>query len=94
MGLSLAGIVFLLLGATCAIISGLLSYQEIGEVNRKLPEAEQIPYLLMYPGKMRRIKTEYQRLYPNGRVNLWRSVFQVAMFVFLALTAIAGGFLK
>ena len=94
MGLNLAGVLFLCLGATCAIFSGLLTYQEVREVNRKLPDSEQIPYLFMYPGKMRRIKAEYKRLYPNGRVNLWRIVLQAAMFVFLALTAIASGFLK
>jgi len=48
----------------------------------------------MYPGKTGRIKTEYKRLYPNGRVNFWRSLFQGARFAFLALTAIGGGFLK
>ena len=58
------------------------------------PHSEQIPYLFMYPGKTGRIKTEYKRLYPNGRVNFWRSLFQGARFAFLALTAIGGGFLK
>lgn len=94
MGLNLAGIIFLALGTTCAVLSGMLSYQEIGEINRKLPDSEQVPYLFMYPGKMRKIKVEYKRLYPDGRVNLWRSLFQAGMFVFLALTAIVGGFLK
>lgn len=94
MGLNQTAIIFLSLGASCAAIAALLTYQEIGEVNRKLPNSEQIPYLFMYPGKMSRITDEYKHLYPNGKVNFWRSLFQAAMFVFLALTAIAGGFLK
>lgn len=51
-------------------------------------------YLFMYPGKMQKIKAEYNRLYPKGRIDLWCRILQIAMFVFLALTAIAGGFLK
>ena len=94
MGLNQRAIVFLSLAATCAIISGFLVCQEIGEVNRKLPESQQIPYLLMYPGKMRKIKTEYKRLCPNGRVNFWRGLFQAGMFLFAALTSIADGFMK
>ncbi len=93
-GLSITAIVFLCLGTSCAVISSLLVYQEIGEVNRKLPDEEQISYFFMYPGKMAKIKAEYKRLYPKGRVEFWRFVLQAAVFVFLALAAIAGGFLR
>jgi hypothetical protein len=48
----------------------------------------------MYPQKMARIKREYKRLYPSGKVEYWRFGFQIAGFVFLALTAIAAGFLN
>jgi len=92
--MTLAGVFFLSLAVSCGVISGFLTYQEIGEVNRKLPNGDQIPYLLMYPGKMRRIKAEYKRYYPEGRVEFWRMAFQVGGGVFLALTAIACGFLK
>ena len=94
MELNPVAIAFLLLATTCAIISSFLIYQEIGEVNRKLPDDEQISYLLMYPGKMRWIKVTYRRLYPDGRVNFWRGLFQGAAFVFLGLMAIAAGFLR
>jgi hypothetical protein len=78
MGLNQRAIVFLSLAATCAIISGFLGCQEIGEVNRKLPESQQIPYLLMYPGKMREIKTEYKRLYPTGGSTFGAACFRRA----------------
>ena len=94
MWLNPTGLAFLALASSCAAIAGFLTYQQIGEVNRKLPDNEQISYLFMYPEKMRRLKADYKRLYPKGRVNFWRSLFQAAMFFFLALSAIASGFLK
>ena len=94
MTLSAAGLIFLSLAVTSAVLAGLLCYQEIGEVNRHLPDSEQVPYLIMYPGKMQKISAAYKRHYPNGRVNIWRIIFQTDMFLFLALTALAGGFLR
>jgi hypothetical protein len=46
----------------------------------------------MYPGKMQKVKAEYKRLYPTGRVEIWRLRLQIAMFAFLARTAIFLGF--
>jgi len=40
----------------------------IQEINRKLPEKEQISYLWGHPVKYRKIKNEYRRLYPSGRL--------------------------
>ena len=48
----------------------------------------------MYPGKMQKIKAEYKRLYPTGKVEAWRLRLQIAMFAFLALAAIFLGFLR
>ena len=94
MGLPPSGVVFLSLAATCAIICGFLTHQEIGEVNRRLPDNQQIPYPFMYPGKMRKIRALYKQFYPNGRVDFWGRFFEWSGFVFLALTAVAGGFLR
>jgi hypothetical protein len=94
MGLNATGGAFLSLGVSCCIISGFLVHHEIGEVNRKRPDSEQISYNWMYPGKMAEIKREYKRHYPLDRVEYWRTAFQVAAFCFLALTAIAAGFFK
>ena len=94
LGLNASAIAFLSLSATCAVVATVLTYQEIGEVNRQLPAEGQIRYLFMYPGKMTRIRAEYRRFYPRGRVDLWRLMFQWAMFGFLGLTAISAGFLQ
>jgi hypothetical protein len=90
----IVGAVFVGLGASCAAISGLLVHREIVAVNRKVSDAEQIPLSYMYPGKMQKIKAEYTRLYPMGRVETWRVRLQVAMFVFLALAAVFLGFFR
>ncbi len=79
------------IAATCAIISGLFIFVEIGEINRKLPESQQISYFGMHPAKMSSIKEQYERLCPSGNAEMWRVIFQTAMFVFLGLAAIAAG---
>ncbi len=91
LGLGVAGSIFLSLATSCFVLSGFFIWQEIGEVNRKLPEDEQISYYWTSPTKMSRIKTEYKRLYPSGRVELLRVTFQIAGFVFLVLAALTSG---
>jgi hypothetical protein len=94
LGLNLAGWALVSLAATCAVVSTLLTYQEIGEVNRKLPDREQIPYFFMDPGMRRRIRVQYTHLYPGGRIDFWRRAFQTAAFGFIALAGLAGAFLS
>lgn len=93
-GLSPLALLLFALGVTCGIISGYIACQEIGEVNRKLPEGEQFGYYGFYPGKMQKIKQEYKRLYPNGRTEMLRVAFVVAFFVFLALALVDIRFFK
>ncbi len=90
----IVGVVFVCLGASCAAIGGVLVHREIAAVNLKLPDAEQISLSFMYPGKMQKIKAQYKRLYPTGKVENWRVRIQIAMFAFLALAAIFLGFLR
>ena len=94
MGLDVSGLVFLCLGTTCAVLSGFLVCQEIGEVNRKLSNEEQISYWFMHPGKMQKIKAAYKRFYPTGTVEAWRISLQIAAFAFFAAAAITSGFFK
>jgi hypothetical protein len=99
-GLSPSAIVFLSLSVVCAVITELLIHREIEEVNQSLSNGEPIShsllisYSFMYPGKMARIKEEYRRLHPKGKLEIWRVTIQTSMFVFLFLTAIAVGFFK
>lgn len=91
---SIATLVLGGLAFSCLLISGLFFWQEIGEVNRKKPENEQISYFGMYPQKYARIKKEYKRLYPKGRVHTIGFIFEVVGFILLFLTAVSAGFFK
>ena len=77
----------------CAVLSGLLAFQEIGEVNRKLPADEQIGYYGFYPGKMQKVARAYKSLYPCGRVDTVRLLLGAGaiLFTILALVASRGG---
>jgi hypothetical protein len=81
------------LATACCMISGVFFLQEIGEVNRKNPEGEQISYWFTSPGKVSRVRREYKRLYPSGRIDTLRQIFQIAAFVLLILFVwLEGGF--
>ena len=88
MGLSPLSLAFVALGASCMLISGFVLWQEIGEVNRKRPDDQQISYLGIYTEKMAKIRSEYRRLYPSGCVDHVRLAFQIAGFVFLLAAVI------
>ena len=79
---------------SCGLLSTFFLWQQIGEINRKLPESEQISYWGMHPIKMAKIKREYRRLYPSGRIDLLRRIFQYAAFGFMVLLLIPLGFFK
>jgi hypothetical protein len=92
MGFRLAYLLFFCLGSTCSGISAHLREREIGEVNRKLSKEEQISRTWIYlPGKMQKIKAEYYRLYPTGRVDAWRGALFTSACVFFALAFIKSG---
>ena len=87
----LAAVLFCL-ALSCGLLSCFLLWQEIGEINCKLPEDQQISYCGMYPGKMARIRREYQRLYPGGKLHRARVAFQAAAIAFMILLLIPLGF--
>jgi hypothetical protein len=92
--ISFPAVVLFCLACSCAILSAFFLWQQIGEINRKLPDTEQISYWGMHPVKMARIKREYKRLYPSGRVDFLRRILQYAAFAFLVLLLIPLGFFK
>lgn len=92
--LSISAAILLVLAGSCAMLATFCLWQEIGEVNRKLPTSEQISYWGMHPEKMAKVKREYSRLYPSGKIDLMRQVFQYAAFMFLALLLIPLGFFR
>ena len=78
--------------ATCAFLSMFLSWQEIAEVNRKLPADQQISPCWMHVDKFWRIKREYKRLYPNGKLHLLSSMLEISAVVFFVLALMSVGF--
>ena len=86
--------ILLCLAASCCMLSAFCLWQEIGEVNRKLPDDQRLSYWGMHFVKMSRVKSEYRRLYPSGKVDLWRRIFQYAAFAFGLLLLIPLGFFQ
>jgi len=86
------GVVALLAaGTTFIVTSNLILYMMIGQVNRKLPENQQIPYFFSfsypYVNRMATIKREYKRFYPGGCLQMTRTVLNVLGFVLMAAGA-------
>jgi len=79
------------LAMTYMIVSGFLTYAEIGEVNGILPNDQRISYLWGYPGKMLKIKRLYKQLCPTGRIDRFRVVSEI-LGILLGATAFAMGF--
>ena len=77
---------------SCMIWAGFVTFAIIGEVNRKLPEEEQISYLWSHYWKSRKIKYEYRRLYPSGRLLFYGGVLTYLAFGFLLALALGWRF--
>jgi hypothetical protein len=74
-------------GGTLVVVSGILFYMMIGEVNRKLPEDQQIGYFGFYPAKVFRITGEFRRLYPHSHINTLRIVLTIIGFLLMVASA-------
>jgi hypothetical protein len=86
-----AVMVLLAASATSAMLSALAISAMIGEVNRKLPEGQQVRYLLGYPGKLSEIKRKYRALYPNGHMARIVSALELLTAVGIAACALLIG---
>ena len=76
------------------LIENFILFAIIGEVNRKLPENEQIGYLFWYPGKFGRIKRRYHEFYPNGRLLSAFYACVIVSIILLLATAWKLGFFR
>jgi hypothetical protein len=94
MPLNLASMVLMALAISCLIVSGYCFNQEIGEVNRKLPDDQQISYWGIHAEKLAKVHRLYRRLYPQGRIHLASLAFAISGFVFLLLSAVSDGFFR
>ena|ERR1700722_6818773 len=73
-------------GVSCCIVDGFVQMAMIGEVNRQLPEKSQIGYFGAHIGKALRVKNEYKRLYPDGKL---LRIFNLLLLV--SVVSAAGG---
>lgn len=80
--------------ATAMISSGFLLYAMIGEVNRKLSDADRVPYFRMYPGKVAKVKREYKRFYPNSRMPVVRLVLNALGIILMIIFAVELGIFR
>jgi hypothetical protein len=90
--LSSTAIVLLVLAVSCFALSTFILWREIDEINRKLSDEEQISHLWIYTDKSLRIKREYRRLYPNGRLERVGFAFEILGFFLLACAAASAVF--
>jgi hypothetical protein len=76
------------------LISNFVMFAIIGEVNRKLPDEERIPYLWWHLGKYQRTLREYRRLYPGGRLVMYHFGSLALGMLLLAAFAWEVGFFR
>lgn len=73
---------------TLAVGSALVIFAMIGEVNRQLPEDQQVSYLWGYPGKLSEIRDQY---YPKGILGKVLDVQWVLIVIMMAASALLFG---
>ena len=78
-------------GATLAIGSSLVISAMIGEVNRRLPDDQQVSYLWGYPGKLSGIREQYKRFYPKGKLSKVLTVLEALVLIVMATCALIDG---
>jgi hypothetical protein len=83
----IVGIVALVCVPVCGIISTIANWEMVDKVNEKLPKEEQFYHLWRYAEKSFRLRREYKRLYPNGRLLLKVRMLTVLMFACLLICA-------
>jgi len=50
------------------ILANFINISIVAEVNRKLPDSEQVNYFFWYPGKFAKVKHLYRRFHPQGHM--------------------------
>ncbi len=83
----IAGIIALLGVSICGLVAAFLNFEMIDKVNEKLPADENFNWIGWYPAKYQRLKQEYRRLYPEGRLPSKIRVATAIMFACLAVCA-------
>jgi hypothetical protein len=73
------------------LASTITQFAIVEAVNAKLPAGEQFDPFWWGPSKTFRLRREYRRLYPEGKLLRRQSVLTAAMFVCILLAALVLG---
>jgi len=76
----IVGIVAVLSASICGMTTSFTNWEMMDRVNERLPKEEQFGALWWYPSKSLRLRREYKRLYPGGRLLLKVRVLTALMF--------------
>jgi hypothetical protein len=71
----------------CGLMSTFVNYEMMDAVNENLTKEEQFGPLGWYLSKHQRLRREYQRLYPDGRLVLKVRLLMALMIVSLLICA-------
>jgi len=77
-----------------ALTSAMLTWEAVEAVNQKLAVKEQFDPLWWYTGKYMRLRREYRRLCPEGKLLRRERAFGIACFAFFLATAWVTGILS
>jgi hypothetical protein len=78
----------------CYFTSGFFRRRIIVGVNRSLPVDQQIPDWWMYTEKYTKLRREYKRRYPLGRVHIIELALQISGAILFFLAVAAAGFFR
>jgi hypothetical protein len=73
------------------LASTITQFAMVEAVNAKLPEREQFDPFWWGPSKTSRLRREYRRLYPEGKLLRRQNVLGAAMFACILLAALVLG---
>jgi hypothetical protein len=89
------GVVALVCGSVCGIVSSLVNFEIVDKVNERLPPERQFEALgFWYWSKRQRLKKEYERLYPDGTLLRRNRILAVLMFFCGLICVFAFGILR
>jgi hypothetical protein len=86
---AIVGIIALACVSACGIIATFAHYEMMDKVNEKLTEGERFQPSGWCWSKSQRLRREYRRMYPNGRL-LFKIRVLMAVMIALLLTCLWG----
>ena len=88
----IVGIVALACVSVCGMIATFTIFEMVDKVNDRLPKGEQFESLGWYLSKYQRLRREYERLFPDGRLLFKYRVLKALMIACLLIGAWGFGF--